>query len=81
MDARSTGYLKLASTYLYGRGFWIFPTRGESAIEGTYVNFAETGSRFWSRNVAGHSESSGFGLQGVGEHRYLVYRSFANGAR
>ena len=66
---------------LYGRDLRLLSSSGESPVEATAADAAETGSSLWPGRCPGNAEPGGPGLQGLIQRGDLVYRTTANRTR
>ena len=81
VDARADRNVEPARRPLHGRDRRLLPAGGEPAVQAAAADAAETGTRVRAGRGPGHAESGRPRLQGAVEHRHVVPRAAADGAR
>lgn len=56
LDAGSIGHRESASPLVHGRNRRVLPACGQSSVEGSGTDVAQTGASLWSRDRSGYSE-------------------------
>ena len=81
LDADAAGHVEPARHPLHGRDLRLPAAGREPALEETAADAAQAGAGLWPRTRARHTESGRPRLQGAVQHRHLVHRPTADGAR